>query len=523
MLTSPPARGIGVLRARLVLTGVLLVLALVGLRLAWLTGQSLWYDEGFSLALTNGPTLQEVMAQLSVAPGSERYQPLYFLVLFSWRSAIGDSEIALRLLSVLLGAAAVVILVSAAWRAYGRHHALWTALIGTTSALAVSYSQEVRPYSLLLLVAAAQLWSFLELVCEEHGRRSWVARGAFWVSCGIGFASGILLAPFTAALFLTDLLVRRNPRAAVGLWWPVAVLALPAIVFYGSGLLAQESGAISSATGSLLQNGLFVIYGLLVGTTYGPPLEELHGQNQVRVLLDYWPSLMLLAVVAGTLVVLVLRGFKIGPETTGARRADRIVGLLLVFGFALGVAFAAASGLNWLPRHSIYLLAPLVLLLPATLRYGREPGRGDRIAVGAARLSLLALVALNLYSLGHYFLEPRYARDDYRGAAAFISRQADPSTSSVLLWGQPELLAYYGARATIDGRELDQSRIDDEIWRVTAGSPRVVVAVNRDFYWDPEGIEALDRVMARRYRLVDMESYPYFAIHTFEARPSPTP
>ncbi|XHR84231.1 MAG: hypothetical protein ACFKPT_07975 [Gloeotrichia echinulata GP01] len=89
--------------------GVLLIIAIsIFLRLFLLPNQSLWYDEGWSLRLSDGTSFQENFFNIIGRETGDKYQPLYYLLLFYWRSAFGDSEFAIRSLSALLGVGSVI-------------------------------------------------------------------------------------------------------------------------------------------------------------------------------------------------------------------------------------------------------------------------------------------------------------------------------------------------------------------------------------------------------------------------------
>ena len=74
---------------------VLIVLVILGgalLRLFMLTNQSLWFDEGQSLVVTDSKTFTGTFLELAARAGGDKYQPLYYFILSGWRSVLGDSE-----------------------------------------------------------------------------------------------------------------------------------------------------------------------------------------------------------------------------------------------------------------------------------------------------------------------------------------------------------------------------------------------------------------------------------------------
>ena len=500
----------------LLLGGVGLVVVAVVLRLAQLTTQSLWYDEGYSLFFSSAPDgIGGFLTRLFSIGGSEKFQPLYNLVLEGWRSVTGSSETTLRLLSVVIGSAAVVVIGLTARRWYGPRHALWTVALAALSGIGVLYSQEVRPYALILLLGSLQVAAFLAVAAPEEPPTRW-RLAAFWVVTGIGYLTSVMLGAFAAAMFVAHLVAGRRTHLLVT-WAPVVVVGAVISLFYAYGYLTQAPGNISELTRPLLLNIVYVPYGLVVGPTFGPPAEALRGSDQVRVVLSYWRELLALVVVLALLAIAIVPRLLRPPESPVTRRVDRLLLVTLVAGFLLTIVAVVATKLNWQPRHSLYLLVPLTLLLPLA---ARRPAAGTPRWLGwIGTIALVALIALNAFAVARYLFDPAYARDDYRAAAGIIEAERGAAGRSVLLWGRTDLLAYYGDDQTIDGTGFDHAAIADEIAAATGGASPVVVAIERDFYWDPErGVAALEDAMAGRYRLVRTERVPYFVIETYEPR-----
>lgn len=222
--------GIGIrhLAHRLIRSGfhpvtLLFVVALL-LRLYNLGGQSLWLDEG-----STWQTIQHgwgfMLAEL-VAPTSA--YPLYHLLLKVWVALAGDSEWALRFPSALAGAAAVVALYVAAnelqqpprRRQQSQHKssrtsavrllsptpfALVSAGLLLISPFAIWYAQEVKVYSLFLLLSVLMLWSFHRAL-RLSTRRAWVVYAAIaLVSVFVHrLAILLLIASYMAAIVTRD-------------------------------------------------------------------------------------------------------------------------------------------------------------------------------------------------------------------------------------------------------------------------------------------------------------------------------
>lgn len=132
--------------SRLALAG-LLVVAAAG-RIYEIDAADVWVDEA-NLVLTSGKPVGELLAQLRV----DSSPPLYYLLVHFWSVLFGDGAFALRLLSTLAG----VGLVAAVWWA-GRDWVspsagAWAAVFVAFSPIQMFYSQQIRMYALLSLLA----------------------------------------------------------------------------------------------------------------------------------------------------------------------------------------------------------------------------------------------------------------------------------------------------------------------------------------------------------------------------------
>lgn len=122
-----------------------------------LHGQSLWLDEVMSYE-----AVRYDWAQLAgFFRRLPEQHPLYYLILRGWLT-LGESAIALRALSVLFGALAVVAIVRLAERTAGARASYLAAGLCVISPFVLYYSQEARPYTLLALLAALATLTWLQ-------------------------------------------------------------------------------------------------------------------------------------------------------------------------------------------------------------------------------------------------------------------------------------------------------------------------------------------------------------------------
>ncbi|GAF84936.1 unnamed protein product, partial [marine sediment metagenome] len=203
----PPTRETS---ARTALTVALLGLVLLSfaLRIYQLDGQSLWGDEAWSLFHA---TRQSVSDVLRSAHDDGVVPPAYYLILHSWIPAVGQSEFAIRYMSVLYGVLAVPALFALGHRLGGMGTGIIAALLQTLSPFHVYYSQETRMYAQMTFLIILSTYFFWRLFTETASR-AWKMWACYAVASALAvnshyFAWYVILAH--ALLWLGDLTWRR--------------------------------------------------------------------------------------------------------------------------------------------------------------------------------------------------------------------------------------------------------------------------------------------------------------------------
>ncbi len=486
-------------------------------RFFMLTNQSLWFDEGQTLYYSGGSTFLESARRITETITSERFQPLYFVTLFFYRRAFGDSEFALRSLSAIFGIGAAIFLFLAVLLLFGRKRAFWSLTFFSVSSYAVYYSQEVRPYALSLFLISVQLFLFVKVVHAKDSPHETVWPWLFGIITCLAIFGSVFMLLFTFTLCLSDLIVYKDARWRLKVWMQVGLLSIPALFYHLYFFVSNQYRGphATRLTQSIVENILFVPFGILVGQSFGPPMEMLRGEDRVQAALSYWPELLILFLIVmsiGISILLILR------EQAGANTIHRgdylfVCVLLLSFFFSAGLAFL--SNLNWQPRHAFSLALPAAILISLPFDEPENYGKELRKVFRYARLAVILLICLNLVSLFNYYFDKSYQRDDYRSVAKYLT--AHSSIPSILLWGVPELLRYYGDVHTHDGRGLNKGNLSPEVRDMTNGADTVFLAINREFYWGRTN--AVRDAMDSLYTSVDKRSFPYFSIYTFARRP----
>ncbi|MDQ3805803.1 MAG: glycosyltransferase family 39 protein, partial [Acidobacteriota bacterium] len=158
------------------------VAALVALyaaaRLWRLNGSCLWFDEVFGVHAARHPwgELWRFVAADLIHP------PLFYALLKLWVAAGGESLLWLRLFPVLTATAYVVpfLLLARELRLTGGEARL-ALLLAAANGFLIKYAQEVRMYSLLLLLTLTSLWLFARYINAGRAPK-WILLALFLVN-----------------------------------------------------------------------------------------------------------------------------------------------------------------------------------------------------------------------------------------------------------------------------------------------------------------------------------------------------
>lgn len=126
---------------------LLTILALT-LRLYNITNEALWVDEAISLSQTSRG-LSEALYLLQ----TDIHPPLYTILLWLWTNMFGQTEIAVRTLSALIGTMITPATYLLGKELQSKKAGLLAATLTTISPFLITYSQEARMYTLFMLLS----------------------------------------------------------------------------------------------------------------------------------------------------------------------------------------------------------------------------------------------------------------------------------------------------------------------------------------------------------------------------------
>jgi len=463
------------------------ILLAFALRVDALAAQSLWNDEGTSVALAS-------LSIEAIINGAARdiHPPLYYLLLHFWMPFAGNTEYAVRFLSVIAGVLIVAFVFRIAYFLFDARVARLAALLAALSPFQVYYSQEARMYIWVTLWAAVSMLAMLMLFKRRVGSRQ-LAVGRNPESEPESSLSTIhnplpasalvwiLYIAATVAMLYTQYVgafIVLAENLAFGLWLIFAIRARSSFVVRPSSFVVRPPSFVKHS------RAFWLAAQLIIGLAFLPWFLFAGGQ------LATWPSISE-PLDLPTLVWRVLNVFSVGLTLDGdlATIASILFGGLLLLGCWRSTVPLSHCATVSLPHRPIVPLphcptvplsycstVPLLLwtlvpiaamyivsltrpaynpkfLLLATPAFYILAARGLsfvlRLSSSIFRLSSFVLCSVvilagSALSLFNYHTDPRYARDDYRTILRFIDAH-ERAGDGILVNapGQIDVVRYY--------------------------------------------------------------------------------
>ena len=156
----------------------LLLIILLGsfLRIYGLGSESIWFDEAVSINVSQ----QSVALIIEKA---ELHPPLYYIILLFWILLFGTSEVATRSLSAIFGIISIFLIYQVGHALFSRKIGLISCFISAISYFHIYYSQEIRSYSLLLLLTLLSFFLFIKIIKPDRTRKLYFSLLLFVNTC----------------------------------------------------------------------------------------------------------------------------------------------------------------------------------------------------------------------------------------------------------------------------------------------------------------------------------------------------
>src|SRR3990167_8659259 len=405
--------------------------------------QSLWLDEAINVTFVKNLNLPFLVFEYSIG---DFPPPLYHILMRGWFLLFGTSEIAVRLPSVILGMATVYVVYLVARKLFDNKTALISATLVATSPLHVYYSQEARMYMLAAFFASLSVYFFVSIIKKE----TLIYWFGFVVATALMLYSDYL--PYLLLpVYVVFLLIFKNKiqkstaRAFLPAFILIFVLILPWFLIFPKQLVtglsaAAASPAWSNVVGSSSLKDLAVTYVKFV-------IGRISNDNNLIYALLFAP--------AGTIfaLLLFLSSFRMNHlrfflwlwllvPTLGAFLISFFVPVFAYFRF-------------------IFVLPAFYILISASINMVNWPKFN--------RFFLTLVLVVNLVSLGIYFSNTKFQRENWMGATSYV-HSASANNSIVLFEATDPFspFVYYNkgrvkAYGALEGFNSDRKKVAERV------------------------------------------------------------
>ncbi len=476
-------------RRTVIILGLLVAFAL---RVYKLGDQNVWWDEGLSVLAA-----RQSFLGATLWTAADVHPPLYFWLLWPWARLAGESEFALRYVTVmeslLVVAAAFPLGRRLSRRPFVGLAGLWLLAL---SRFHIWWSQEMRMYILAGLCSSLSLYFTARMAEREPGRAAWIG----WILATAGalytIYSSIILVPLEN-LFMLVIGLRRKDRWRLWKRWIIAQLlvALLVLPWLALALPRMRSWSVVEEPASLA----FVLELNAVLLALG-------------ISIDVGRFLLPAALVFAVLVVGLVLWWRQSGRERGAEPRAREGLLLLALSLLLPPLtiwlLTQPRALFYTPRVEARYLLPFAPAFYLLLAWGLAGWLRSRLRPAGVVLAV-AVVVLFTGTLPQYY-QPRYLRDDYATLTRLVWTYGEPDDVVVLVSGSryPLFRNYYDrppapeTRPTVyempGGPEAFTATFVDDVLENLAGEhERIWLAQVERNLQDPEGL--VEAWLAERY------------------------
>ncbi len=488
------------LRRGLLLLGLLTAFAL---RLYKLGDQNVWWDEGLSVLAA-----RMSFSKATLWTAADVHPPLYFWLLWLWQRLTGETEFALRAVTVMeaLLAAAVVAplgqrLARNRWVSVG---AVWLLAL---SRFHVWWSQEMRMYVLAGLASLISLYFTARLAADKtrwQDRLGWIVGTA---AAMLTVYSSIVLVPIENLFMLVAGLKRRDRWAFWGRWIALQAAMIPLMLpWLALALPRMRSWSVVQEPVSLA----FVL--------------EL---NAVLLTLGISTDVGRYALPAFAVIAVALSGVWLAQRQRAAAQRLWLLALACLLPPLTIWALAQPRGLFYNPRVEARYLLPFAPAFYIFLAWGLVGWLSARRLRPAGVLASLGVAALCGWTLPQHYA-PRYLKDDYLSLTQLLWAYGKPDDAVLLVAGDRYALfyPYYDAPTAPVGRPriyplpgappLNETEVATFLKDIAAQHERLWLAEVERALQDPEGrVEAW--LMARYARALSF-NFGYNRLSLFSAQ-----
>lgn len=403
-----------------------------------LSTYSFWLDEAISNAYYSISDFSMLLELFFHHPTAEAQQPLYFFILWVWTKFLGNSEITSRFANILFLSIPFIFII---FFMQSRARKIILLLLILLHPFIWYNLNEARS---TILFFSISMTSFL--ICEsfiDHMKLQKLVvnkyRHMFLLLSFFGVLSHTLyfFTLLTQVTYLIISLYMQLPnRTVLPLIKPytrelllLALFLLPLfgyqinVHFYSFGRFQSPPGVLNLST---------VIYEFLGFGGLGPPRNLMRAQKEVRLLLNYLPTIIPLVLSQFAVILLFLFIERDSEDRKKFLSAIlTIIIILIVF-----LLYSVLLNFGFWGRHTVFVLPMILFMFAISIeklwknRYGKP-------------VIILIFLMLLFSSLNQRF-NPEYQKEDYKTAIKTGIQKAENSKKQLFITGDEITSSFYG-------------------------------------------------------------------------------
>jgi 4-amino-4-deoxy-L-arabinose transferase-like glycosyltransferase len=465
----------------------ILFLSLV-LRFVGITRQSFWIDELISvLSISVGfdSLFNELYSGVNLLP------PVFDYALKLWTVIFGQSQLAIRAFSAVLGTALVFVSYKTARLFLERRTAWLTALMVAISPYGLYYSQEARCYMLLAVLLTTAIYCLVRTL-NEGGRRYYLAWLAFNILSFYTHIYAVLGFAAQAAFVFLRRPVGNYPRKPciklIAGFSVIGLACVPWLLFTLNVLMGHFDGTKALGGDSFLGSLAYGFYSITYGFSLGPSLEELRYLKSLKeVFSEYGIITVTASLSAG---IIFVAGW---VRLRAMRDARAFIALQLFVPLVMALGMLVLTPLSFRSRYIVMAFPFIAVFYSLGIQQMWEKAFGKIVV--AVFIFLIGL------SVANYYSEPKYWREDYRGTVEEVStnKRLTVFAGSHQKWALEKLLPGVSV-VGLTTSSLEKLKAGTSAW----------VVLNRPWAFDPNG--EIERKLKAEFVVEREKQLPGFRI-----------
>ena len=437
---------------------LIMVMAFI-FRVYGLSHESIWHDEAFTINIAEKPITGIISASYY-----DNNPPLDYIIFHFWIKIFGDSESSTRFLSVIFGVLSIYLIYRVGELLFNKEVGILSSFILSISLYSIKYSQEVRSYSLLVLLILLSNYYFIKTLKGKDSKnfniknKNVIGYIIFATAAIYVHIFGLFYIIFQNIYYL--FVSKKNIRTWISAQFAILVLLSPWI----PGMVGQVTGYANTNTLIISRPGIGDIYNVF----------KLFSGSDVSL------AIFLVIIIVG----LVIFSKK---EKLMSYKYEKVFVLMWLFvPIVLGFIISQIYTPIFSDRYFIASLPALILLASYALFNLQKP-----ILVSAL---LMSIVVVNIPSMSDYYQNVH--KEQWRDVAKYIDNNSKEGDAILLYpgYGTYGFNYYYkgGNVYTINGSYEIKSQItrNSGVWLV--GSE----------WWNPytkEGMKQIERELSKTY------------------------